>query len=217
VTSAPYDALLFDFDGVLADTEKIHHASWNTVLEPYGIHFTWPEYLKQCVGIADPIVAQSLQLPDPALAVARKQQLLRQGLEQTPPFSKETLDLLHELSTSYRMAVVSSSFQTEIYPPIERAGLLPLFETLVFGNEVQNLKPAPDPYLLAVQRLSVRNPLVIEDSDAGVASGKAAGLEVLRVAGPDTMPNQLRQLLGISMIESSATKVSTRTSSLKIK
>jgi HAD superfamily hydrolase (TIGR01509 family) len=192
-----HDVLLFDFDGVLADTERVHHASWNTVLEPYGIQFTWPEYVKQCVGIADRMVAERLQLPEPASAVARKQQLFRQGLEETPPFQQETIELLQELVESYRMAVVSSSYRTEIFPPIERAGLLPLFETLVFGNDVQNLKPAPDPYLLAVARLGARSALVIEDSEAGVASGTAAGLEVLRVSGPDRMAAELRQFLGI--------------------
>ncbi len=192
----PFDALLFDFDGVLADTEWAHHASWNTTLEPYGIHYTWEEYLKQCVGIADPIVAQRLKLPKPAEAVARKQELFRQALCQTPPFVPQTLELIRELAESYRIAVVSSSFRTEILPPIERAGLLPYFETLVFGNDVQNLKPAPDPYLLAVERLGVTHPLVIEDSDAGVASGKAAGLEVLRVSAPDRMPAELRAFLG---------------------
>ena len=189
------DALLFDFDGVLADTERVHHTSWNAVLEPYGIQFTWEEYLKQCVGIADPVVAQRLKLPEPAQAVARKQALFRQGLEEHPPFLAETLGLLRELAGSYRMAVVSSSFQTEILPPIERAGLLPLFDTIVCGNDVQHLKPAPDPYLLAVGRLGVRSPLVIEDSEAGIASGLAAGLEVLRVVSVESMPAARRQHL----------------------
>lgn len=142
------------------------------------------------------MVAERLKLPDPAAAVAQKQQLFREGLEQEPPFLPETLDLLRELSGRYRMAVVSSSFRTEILPPIERAGLLPLFETLVFGNDVQRLKPAPDPYLLAVERLGVRNPLVIEDSDAGIASGIAAGFEVLRITAVERMAEQLRARLG---------------------
>lgn len=191
------DALLFDFDGVLADTERVHHASWNAVLEPFGIQFTWDEYLKQCVGIADPMVAQRLKLPEPAQAVARKQALFRQGLEASPPFLKETLELLRDLSGSYRMAVVSSSFRTEILPPIERAGLLPLFETIVYGNDVQNLKPSPEPYLLATQRLGVSQPLVIEDSEAGIAAGLAAGLEVLRIPTVEAMPSVLRSRLGL--------------------
>ena len=191
------DALLFDFDGVLADTERVHHASWNAVLEPHGINFTWEEYLKQCVGIADPMVAQRLKLPQPAEAVARKQALFRQGLEVNPPFLQETLGLLRDLSGRYRMAVVSSSFRTEILPPIERAGLLPLFETIVCGNDVRNLKPSPEPYLLAAERLGVKTPLVIEDSEAGIASGLAAGFEVLRVAAVESMPTALRVRLGV--------------------
>jgi HAD superfamily hydrolase (TIGR01509 family) len=143
------------------------------------------------------MVAERLKLPNPASAVARKQQLFRDGLEKEPPFLKETLDLLHELSRRYRMAVVSSSYRTEIFPPMERAGLVPLFETLVFGNDVKHLKPAPDPYLLAVERLGVRTPLVIEDSVAGIASGVAAGCEVLRVESAESMPAQLRARLGV--------------------
>ncbi len=70
------------------------------------------------------VVAERLKLPDAADAVARKQQLFRDQLEVHPPFLKDTLDLLRDLSASYRMAVVSSSYRTEIFPPIERAGLV---------------------------------------------------------------------------------------------
>ena len=116
------DSLLFDFDGVLADTERVHHASWNFVLAKYDISFTWEEYVKQCVGVADVMVAEKLQLPDASEAVARKQLLVRTGLEESPPFLQETIGLLRELSGRYRMAVVSSSYRTEIYPAIDRAG-----------------------------------------------------------------------------------------------
>jgi HAD superfamily hydrolase (TIGR01509 family) len=187
------DALLWDFDGVLADTEHVHHASWNAVLEPFGIQFTWPEYVKQCIGVADYHVAEKLGVP--ADVVPLKQQRFRQSLERVPPFLPETIELLHELASRFRMAVVSSSFRREIGPPIERAGLLPLFETIICGDDVQRLKPHPDPYLLAVERLGLRNPLVIEDSDSGVTAGKAAGLEVLRVSGVDRVANEVRTYL----------------------
>lgn len=192
-----YDALLFDFDGVLADTEREHHRAWNSVLEPLEIQFTWEEYLKQCVGVADAIVAERLRLPEPAAMVERKQQLFREGLECNPPFLPETLHLLRELSSIYRMAVVSSSFRTEIGPPLERAGLVPYFELIISGDDVEHFKPAPDPYLLAVRRLSVRNPLVIEDSDAGVAAGTAAGLEVLRITSVGGMAGEVRAHLAL--------------------
>jgi len=189
------DALLWDFDGVLGDTEHVHHASWNATLEPYGIQFTWEEYLKQCVGVADPIVAQRLKLPDPARAVAEKQKRLRETLAAKPPFLPATLALLRELAPSFRMAVVSSSFRREILPAIEAAGIVPLFQTVITGDDAQNLKPAPDLYLLAVDRLAVRRPLVIEDSDTGVAAGLAAGLEVLRISAVDRVAEEVRDRL----------------------
>jgi HAD superfamily hydrolase (TIGR01509 family) len=60
---------------------------------------------------------------------------------------------------------------------------------------VKRHKPAPDPYLLAAERLGVTSALVLEDSGAGIASGRAAGFEVLAVAQPSEMPDLLRRRL----------------------
>jgi HAD superfamily hydrolase (TIGR01509 family) len=135
-------------------------------------------------------------LPDPAAAVARKQELFRQGLAANPPFLPETLDLIWNLSESYRLAVVSSSYRREVEPPLIRAGIRDCFEVVVFGDDVKNLKPAPDPYLLAAERTGARTPLVIEDSDAGVASGQAAGFEVLRISGVRSVAAEVSAALG---------------------
>jgi HAD superfamily hydrolase (TIGR01509 family) len=194
-----WDAILFDFDGVLADTEHTHHTAWNEVLKPYGIQFTWEEYLKQCVGVADKIVAQRLQLPDAPEAVERKQAAFRAALERTPPFFPETLELVRELARHHRVAVVSSSYRREIEAPIIRAGIRDCFESVICGDDVQRLKPAPDPYLLAAEKMSLRNPLVIEDSDSGVTAGRAAGFDVLRVSAVERMVAELRALLGGNM------------------
>ena len=188
-----WDALLFDFDGVLADTEPVHHACWNQVLEPFGIRFDWETYRRECVGISDRALAvrYGVGLPE----VKRKQALFRARLEQEPPFHQATLDLIREIQEHYPLAIVSSSYRQEVEPPVERAGIRPYFRTILCGQDVERLKPAPDPYLKAAGLLSASRPLVIEDSDAGVASGEAAGFEVLRVSAPDAMPRELRALL----------------------
>lgn len=186
------DSLLFDFDGVLADTEHAHHAAWNAVLLPFGLQFSWQEYLTNFVGIADRMVAERLKLPEPDEIVARKREEFRAALERKSPFVPETVDLLRELSREFRMAVVSSSYHSEVDPPLERSGLISCFETVICGDDARNLKPAPDLYLLAVERLGVRTPLVIEDSDAGFAAGIAAGLEVLRVSSVQQMAHEVR-------------------------
>lgn len=191
-----YDALLFDFDGVLADSEQAHYRAWNRVLVPYGIEFTWERYQRECIGVADVTVARNLNLPDQPEAVARKQALFRQAMEETPPFSAAALALVRELAASHRIAVVSSSYHTEVDPPLRRAGIYDCFQTVVCGDDATRLKPAPDLYLLAASRLSVSRPLVIEDSDAGAAAGVAAGFEVLRVT-VDAMPKQVRERLAL--------------------
>jgi len=66
---------------------------------------------------------------------------------------------------------------------------------VVYGEDVSRHKPEPEPYLLAAKLLSARTPLVVEDSDAGVASAQAAGFDVIRVAHPSETADALRAAL----------------------
>ena len=78
---------------------------------------------------------------------------------------------------------------------LKQASIFPFFQVLVCGMEVLRLKPAPDPYVRAAELLGARCPLVVEDSDAGVASGLAAGFEVLRLSSPDALTHELTGVL----------------------
>lgn len=196
-TTLPYDALLFDFDGVLADTEQFHFSSWRDTLAPLGISIDWPWYQANCVGIADHVVARRFGVGDPFALVEAKQQRFRALLEVSPPFLESTSAFLRELAESYRMAVVSSSFRTEVEPPLVRAGLDACFVKILCGDEVERLKPAPDPYLKAAAILGARHPLVIEDSETGIASGRAAGFDVVRVSSPGEMVSEVRGYLAL--------------------
>jgi beta-phosphoglucomutase len=200
-----WDSLLFDFDGVLADTEPIHYECWRELLQPHGIQLDWGFYAKQCIGVSDRLMIQQLATartpPIPFEDIwpdyERKQIMFRTRLENQQPVLSETIDLIRDLSENYKLAVVSSSGRSEVEPPIERAGIRPFFQAFVCGREVPNLKPAPDPYLRAAELLGVSNPLVIEDSDAGVASAKAAGFDVLRVSGAESVAVEVRARLGL--------------------
>ena len=74
-------------------------------------------------------------------------------------------------------------------------GLRQYFETIVGAESVKRYKPAPDPYLLAAARLGSRTPLVVEDSEAGIASGRAAGFEVLQIHHPAELPDAVGRRL----------------------
>jgi HAD superfamily hydrolase (TIGR01509 family) len=200
-----FDAVLFDFDGVLADTEPIHYACWREVMLPFGIELGWDFYRNNCIGVSDRLmVAQLASERVPPIPFEdiwpeydRKQLLFRARLEQDPPFLDSTLQLVRDLAKTYRLAVVSSSGRLEVEPPVERAGIRSCFQAFVCGREVPKVKPAPDPYLRAAELLGVSRPLVIEDSDAGVESARAAGFEVLRVSSAEAVAEEVRAKLGL--------------------
>jgi len=125
-----------------------------------------------------------------------KKDLFRGRMSADPPFPPGTAALLDELRADYRLAVVSSSSTDEIEPMLAASGLRHRFDTVIGGNNVKRHKPAPDPYLLAAERLGARTALVVEDSEAGLASGRAAGFQVLRVGHPSEVAGLLRQRLG---------------------
>jgi beta-phosphoglucomutase len=194
----PFDAILFDFDGVLADTEPVHWACWAEVLKPLGVILTWEYYRDNCIGIDDRdmlrrMAACSEPPPDWEVMWAqypKKKDLFRARMLTAPPFLPVLDNLLARLHRQYKLAVVSSSSRTEIDPLLTAGGLREHFDALVCSEDLprQKLKPAPDPYLLAAGRTGARRPLVVEDSAAGLASGRAAGFEVLEVKNAAELP-----------------------------
>jgi beta-phosphoglucomutase len=202
-----YEAILFDFDGVLADSEPVHFECWQEILQTFGLRLDWPTYCEQGIGISDrKLLGFLCDRADPPMEVEqliaefpRKKDMFRARMLERQPFSREVFELLPELR-DYQLAVVTSSGQTEIEPILESAGLRNFFQAVVYGGDVQQHKPAPDPYLLAVEKLGVRSALAVEDSNAGEASARAAGLDVLRVRTPSEMPRLLRQRLGLARL-----------------
>ena len=183
-----YEAVLFDFDGVLVDSEPVHYECWREVLGPFGIRLEWDDYCRSCIGVADREMIEMLcrlcGRPDLFDAVwaeyPRKKELFRGRMAEHVPMPAETREAVLALE-GYRLAVVSSSGRTEVEPSLVLAGVRPAFAAVVTREDVARLKPAPDPYWKAAELLGVRRALVVEDSDAGVESGRAAGFDVLRV------------------------------------
>jgi HAD superfamily hydrolase (TIGR01509 family) len=169
-------------------------------LAPLGVHLEWDYYLAHGIGIDDKLMLQQLagdshdwrelwsQYP-------AKRDLFRSRMLDAPPFPENLPTLLADLHSSYHLAIVSSSACSEIEPLVERAGLRGYFSTIVGGDSVTRHKPAPEPYLLAAERLAARAPLVIEDSAAGAASGRAAGFPVLEIRHPIDLEPALRARL----------------------
>jgi beta-phosphoglucomutase len=184
-----YEAVLFDFDGVLVDSEPAHLACWMEVLSPFGIHIDWNTYCEQFIGIDDrDMLATVCKRANPPVAFEEawaqypaKKRLFEQRMRGGEAVSAEVRALLEQLRSNLKLAVVTSSAQSEVEPVLRSSGLFEKLHTVVYGGDVQRLKPAPDPYLLAARRLGITRALVVEDSRAGLAAGRAAGFDVLHV------------------------------------
>ena len=199
-----YDALLFDFDGVLADTEPVHWQCWLEIIEPFGIELPWEVYSRKCIGVSDRKMIEALASEaatpiDPELLWQQydeKKRRFRERIIPANPVSAATIELVRALC-DYKLGLVTSSGRSEVEPVLEAVGIRECFNAAVFGGDVPRLKPAPDPYLRAAELLKAKHPLVIEDSDAGCESGRSAGFDVLRITSADQMPSLVRGRLNL--------------------
>lgn len=195
-----YDAILFDFDGTLVDSEPIHYECWLEILAPFGVSLTWEEYCRNCIGVSDQAMVRQLAdgmgLDFEAIysQYPRKKELLRDRMLAAPPMEAEIRDFLLGFE-ALPMGLVTSSYRLEVEPVLEALSVKQRFVAAVFGDEVKNMKPHPEPYLLAAERLGVRRPLVFEDSEAGLASARAAGFAAIRVENPKDLPSLLRSAM----------------------
>jgi HAD superfamily hydrolase (TIGR01509 family) len=198
-----FDSILFDFDGVLADTEPLHFVAWAEVLRPLGVTLDWEYYRDHGIGVDDKELMRVLAArADPPIdwrrlfaEYPRKKDLFRARTLGSPPFAPVLDGFLAELHKTYKMAVVTSSARAEVEPLLVAGGLRGHFDALVGAENVTQYKPHPEPYLKAAELVGGRIPLVVEDSAAGLASGRAAGFEALAIRHPAEMPELVRERL----------------------
>ncbi len=199
-----YEAVLFDFDGVLADSEPVHFACWREVLLPLGISLEWERYHQHYIGISDRKMAEDLvkrakrpvTVEEISARYDAKTELFREEIRRQLPFAPGVVEFVRSLN-GYRVGVVSSSRSSEVRPVLEAGGLWESLSVTVFGEDVTRHKPDPEPYRKAAAILGVRRALVVEDSEAGVASGRAAGFDVLRIPDPARTVELVRRRLGM--------------------
>lgn len=199
---ATYEAILFDFDGVLVESEPLHFACWREVLAPLGVNLDWETYLRRCRGKSDRDLLDVLcTLSDPPLDLnwllelyPRKKERFRQVILEGEPIGKEVRALLESLS-GYQLALVSSNGRVEIEPVLATAGVEHYFEAVVCREDAPRPKPAPDSYLRAAELLGVTTALVVEDTIIGAASARAAGFDVVVVPSVQEMPGLVRRAL----------------------
>jgi len=178
-----FDAVIFDMDGVLADSEPMHREITRAMLAAYGVAHP-DEVEEELVGFRDldmfRVLCERHRLPDDAETLTERRTALTvaritQGVPALPGIPDVPARLAAE---GYRLAVASSSCPEIIEATLAVLGIAPLFPVTVSAVGLARGKPAPDVFLEAARRLSVTPTrcLVIEDSRHGVLAAKAAGM-----------------------------------------
>jgi len=183
-------------DGLMIDTERLHHESFKAVLEEYGIT---PEPNKQGVIHISGISAednwgrfkQQYGLEESTDILTRKKNDLHYTfLKEKVVAMPGLLKLLRELhANDYEIAVASSSIRSHIDLVIKTLGISEYFGAIVSGDEVARCKPAPDIFLKAASKLGVarRECVVFEDAMNGMKAANAAGMYVVVVPNSFTV------------------------------
>jgi HAD superfamily hydrolase (TIGR01509 family) len=195
-------AVIFDFDGLIVDTEKPGFDSWNEIYAEFGQELTLSDWTKATgyVGGFDPalhleaIIGRKLDWTH--LSPRREARNWELTLGQPVlPGIKELMLTMKQAGA--RIGVASNSGFGWVNDGLERLGLRGLVETIVTRDMVINPKPAPDVYLKAAETLQIdsRSSVALEDSEPGSRAAKAAGMRVIAI------PNQFSEHQDLSVAD----------------
>ena len=189
------EAVVFDLDGVLLQTEEI----WDEVREALARErggrydakaqrammgmssLEWSAYMHEELGVPD----------EPAEINAEVVRRMQERYRERLPLIEGAREAVERIAARWPLAVASSSNRPLIDAVLELAGLTPFFRATVSSEEVAHGKPAPDVYLEAARRLGLppSRCAAIEDSHSGIRSAKSAGLRVVAIPNPSFPPD----------------------------
>jgi len=184
-----FDAVLFDMDGVIVDSEPIHEMSflelWKEMgyNDNHGIHF--PDFYGRSDRVLWETFIEKHHPPQPLkeLLGLREERLVQMLRDKQPIFNGVT-ELVQRLANRFPLAVGSGSAHRIIDEVLAMRDLSHYFQCTVSSEDVEQPKPAPDIFLLAAKRLGVEPTkcCVIEDTVSGIQAANAAGMTVLAIA-----------------------------------
>ena len=189
--------VLFDLDGVLADTERLHWAAYRRVLQEFGVDVGLEEYGARwtSTGRGPEYACRRYALPvTPAELRARKAPvylaLLRGGVTACPGARAA----LERLGGRCRLAVATNAARAEVELVLGQLGVAGLLQAVIAREDYVHAKPAPDAYLAAAAALGLPPAacIVVEDSERGVQAGVVAGMRVIAIPGEFTRDNDFR-------------------------
>jgi len=191
-------AVIFDFDGVITDSEILHLRAFNKVLAQFGVEISTKDYYREYLGLTDAdcfkLVAKRHHLP---VHCQQIENLMKQKAQLFEQLAKTEGRIIEGVSKFLRMlqrnnvpmAICSGALLAEIELTLEEARLRELFAVIVSAEQVKKGKPNPQGFLLTLQKLNhnrqkpiaARECIVIEDSHWGLQAARAAGMHTIAV------------------------------------
>ena len=194
-----FRAVIFDFDGVITDSEVLHLRAFNKSLAQFGIELTTKDYYQNYLGFSDfdcykMLITQGLlRIDEQQIAdIIKRKSAIFEELTKT---EGRTIEGVHEFlkmleKNNIPMAICSGSLLVEIELVLDEAHLRHFFKAIVSAEQVRRGKPHPEGFLLALRKLNEDDTqppvaadqcVVIEDSHWGLQAGKAAGMHTIAV------------------------------------
>lgn len=192
-------AVIFDFDGVIVDTEPLHYQAFQKILQPQNLGFSWDEYVQTYMGFDDRDAfreayrrgEKDLSEKELEQLVVKKavvfQEVIKIGVTPYPG----VIDLIRQLHQQKTpLAICSGALRSDILPILGQFDITSCFSRIVTADDVPHSKPDPTCYRIAAEQLSAIFPdklatcdhiIAIEDTPAGITSALGAGLKVVAV------------------------------------
>ena len=195
--SRPLQAIVFDFDGVIANSEPLHLKAFQLALAQEGVELAAADYYAHYLGYDDVGMFEALAR-DRGIAmngdavgelVTRKGQRMQELLRSGSVVFPGATEFIRAAAAVVPIAIASGAMRHEIEEVIDAAGMTDLFATIVAAGDTPLSKPSPAPYRLALERLressgrdiDPRRAVAIEDSKWGLESAQGAGLRLVGV------------------------------------
>jgi len=208
----PLRAIVFDFDGVLANSEPLHFQGFRDVLAEEGVTLTRDDYYARYLGYDDAGAFQAIAgaggtawtAAQIAALVARKATRLEVLARDASILFPGAAAAVRRAAAEFPVAIASGAIRADIHRVLDREQLTGCFTAIVAAEDTPISKPAPDPYLRAVALLAAAgNPalragecVAIEDSVWGLQSARAAGLKTVGI----THTYDARSLVGAEIV-----------------
>ncbi len=189
-------AVIFDFDGVIADTETVHLNAFRKILAPEGIEISHGDYFSKYLALDDKTFFTALLEENGKRAAAetvsamteRKSAMTSEMIKNCGLFDGAE-DLIRALSgRGFALAIASGALKSEIESVLLRGGLFDLFSFVASADDCEKCKPDPEVFLLALEGLNkngtaarAEDCVVIEDSPHGIEAALAAGMKCVAV------------------------------------